>query len=97
MKYCIDEKDLNSIVSEVLYEGKDPLIEIYAKKYSNIINMPKDIIGDKKYTEKFEDINAEEFEKEMLYRLDCIWGDMMEERLKQVLGEYDCSIMEVSK
>ena len=81
MKYCIDEKDLNSIVSEVLYEGKDPLIEIYAKKYSNIINMPKDIIG----------------EKEMLYRLDCIWGDMMEERLKQVLGEYDCSIMEVSK
>lgn len=97
MKYYIDEKDLNLIVSEVLFEtdilkrDSIPLIDLYAEKYKGIIDTLEDIAKNKNFLGNRDDIDIdmEEFKKEALERLDHMWGHVVEDRLKHVLEKYN--------
>lgn len=99
MKYYIDEDNINYILSEVFFEspqGIPSIIDIYKDKYSKIKDFPEDVLLNKTYedTAYHVDIkNAEEFKEEMITRLDCMWLDQVENRLKEVLRDYNDSFI----
>ena len=98
MKYYIDEDNLKEILSEVFFEsnkGIPSIIDIYKDKYSKIKDFPEDILLNEEYKDiGYVDIkNPKEFKEEMIVKLDCMWLDQVEDRLKEVLRDYDESCM----
>ena len=94
MKYYIDENNLKEILNEVFFESdKDipSIIDIYKDKYNRIKDFPEDILLNEEYKDiGYVDIkNVEDFKEEMIIKLDCIWLDQVEDKLKKVLNEYN--------
>ena len=97
MRYLIDREDICEIVDEVFFshcnDGKT-LLDKYKEMIEWVNNTPNDIINDNKYSDNYNNINAEDFKKEMIIRIDCIWTDYIEKKLDEVMRGWNHNIDE---
>lgn len=85
--FFINEEDINDMVCELLYDSK--LIDEYADKCKWLDKTPDDLFNFLFIDELSEVNNKEKFKEEMQTRIDCVWGDKIKERLKELFYKYN--------